>query len=234
MGETSESMRLLSLLLLVAIASAAKGGKQAARKQTRKEFRKCKNQNCKERCPCKAYLNSNCYSCLDEAQCPLPKRIKKAVKCAKNECDSNCTEDLFNNECMECRVTNCENKSGRGQNSGRPHDPLFILRKYVSGNGRNRKLAIADGTRALHRCALGMCYKQCVLEPVNEKECEECVTTLCTKASENYSCVAAERKNKFFFCSTAVDCTGPDAGGVKVGGQDACPPNSFCCHWGEK
>ena len=42
----------------------------------------------------------------------------------------------------------------------------------------------------------------------------ECITSLCVKASENYSCTAAENENKYFFCSRAVDCTGPNAGGI--------------------
>ena len=41
---------------------------------------------------------------------------------------------------------------------------------------------VADGSRAQHRCAMGMCANQCVLEPVNEFECENCIRTLCPRA----------------------------------------------------
>ena len=55
---------------------------------------------------------------------------------------------------------------------------------------------------------------------------------LCKYFSENYTCVNAERENKYFFCAKPSDCTGPDAGGIRVAGK-SCPKAYYCCHWGE-
>ena len=55
--------------------------------------------------------------------------------------------------------------------------------KFVSGNGpRKHRMTVEDGTRAFHRCAMGMCYKKCILQPIEEVACEECITALCQKA----------------------------------------------------
>lgn len=235
-------MRLfLTFAIFGAVVEAGKGSgnnKQVnKRKQERKAFRQCKNRHCKEECPAGEFQSEDCMNCLDIQKCPLPRRLSKAIDCAKEKCENNCTEDLFANECMECRVSECENKKKPGnQGQSRPSDPLSTLRKYVSGGPaqgrRNKPMSISDGTRAYHRCAMGMCYKNCILEPVDDVACEECITSLCIKASENYTCVNAERENKYFFCAKPSDCTGPDAGGIRVAGK-SCPKAYYCCHWGE-
>lgn len=74
-------MRFFIVLILAGFALAGKGNgnengksRRAQRKLTRKEFRKCKNENCSTECADKEYLNKKCYACLDNAECPLPKR----------------------------------------------------------------------------------------------------------------------------------------------------------------
>ena len=97
---------------------------------------------------------------------------------------------------------------------------------------------VNNGAKAQHRCALGMCNKKCILEPINELDCENCIRALCPRASNNYSCISAERENMrtketvYFFCSKAENCTGPDTIGVPVSDK-SCPADSLCCSWGE-
>ena len=71
-----------------------------------------------------------------------------------------------------------------------------------------------------------MCYKQCILEPINELDCENCIRTLCPRASDNFSCISAERDNKYFFCSNAENCTGPHSGAIPVSDK-SCPSGIF-------
>merc|ERR1712136_586982 len=61
---------------------------------------------------------------------------------------------------------------------------------------------------------------------------ENCIRSLCPRASDNYSCISAERDNKYFFCSNAENCTGPHSGAIPVSDK-SCPSGSFCCSWGE-
>merc|ERR1711953_905489 len=134
------------------------------------------------------------------------------------------------------RPANCTRKAqqaARKATGGAPKlRPLAVLDKFVCGPQRRNCMDIQSGAKAQHRCALGFCYKKCILEPINELDCEDCIRTMCPRASDNFSCVAAEHDNKYFFCSTAENCTGNDTGGVPVANK-SCPENTYCCSWGE-
>ena len=71
-------MKIFILAAVVVLVAGGKGnsgdGKRAQRKQQRKESRQCKNRECSEECASKEYMNRQCYTCLDTAKCPLPKR----------------------------------------------------------------------------------------------------------------------------------------------------------------
>jgi len=238
-------MKLFALFLFFSLVTAGQknGQKRQKRKLSRKEFRKCKNENCSDSCQAGQLKTPSCISCIQSA-CDLPKGLALGIECMQMTCADNCTEDMYSESCTNCKKERCmkEGKPGKGKGAqkhaarktagGAPRQkPLAILDKYVCGKPRGCN-SLNDGAKAQHRCGLGMCYKQCILEPINELDCENCIRTLCPRASDNYSCVSAERDNKYFFCSNAENCTGPHSGAIPVSDK-ACPPGSFCCSWGE-
>jgi len=68
---TDLKMKLFALLALALVAEAGKnkGNDKNERKGMRKDFRKCKRQNCSDRCD-KGQQQQDCYDCL-ESQCQV-------------------------------------------------------------------------------------------------------------------------------------------------------------------
>merc|ERR1711953_530739 len=226
-------MRIFIFSVLIVFASSAGGnqGQKNARKTRRKEFRQCKREQCAQSCPEGEVKTDACFACL-ESSCNVPNRMNKMIDCMKESCTSNCTEDRNSESCQSCKQTNCNGKRARAKSGGAPRrQPLAIVDKYVCGRQAGCH-DLQDGSKAQHRCALGMCYKKCILEPINELDCENCIRTLCPRASDNYSCVSAERDHKYFFCSNAENCTGPHSGAIQVN-EKSCPSGAYCCSWGE-
>ncbi|CAG5095007.1 Oidioi.mRNA.OKI2018_I69.XSR.g13986.t1.cds [Oikopleura dioica] len=195
---------------------------KAAWKRQLKAFRQCKRSKCQAQCPDKNWLQESCFTCLKTSQCPLPDRVNKAIECAQESCSKECVGDLFNEKCSQCRTENCPQKQrGQGKHHGqkerqnsRKNGPLAVLNKYTLT--RPGKLTISDGSAAFRRCAMGMCVQECVLNP-DDVKCEECITSYCQRASDNYTCIAAEQESgKLFFCSNVATCAGANAGGVRV------------------
>merc|ERR1711970_151197 len=225
-------MRTFLLITTLALVAEA-GGKNKNRKDVRKQFRKCKRENCADKCEVRNQ-REECYTCL-EAQCQIPKRVARIHQCVADSCVDNCV-DAESEQCKQCRKDNCFRQNRASQRKfagGAPKQrPLAVLDKFVCGAKQQNCLDIQSGAKAQHRCALGFCYKKCILEPINELDCEDCVRTMCPRASDNYSCVSAEREHKYFFCSSSENCTGNDAGGVPVSNK-SCPRNAHCCSWRE-
>ena len=121
-------MKLFILLTLALVAEAGKQ-KNKARKDIRKQFRKCKKENCSDRCDSRNQ-QEGCFACI-ESQCEIPKRIARIHQCMIDSCTDNCV-DVESEDCQQCKKQNClrQKQNNRKSNGGAPKmRPLAVLDK---------------------------------------------------------------------------------------------------------
>ena len=123
-------MRTFLLLTTLALV-AESGGKNKNRKDARKQFRKCKKENCADTCDVQNH-REECYTCL-EAQCQVPKHVARIHECMADSCVDNCV-NVESEQCKQCRKENCL-RQGRQKASER---------KLAGGAPKQRPLAVLD------------------------------------------------------------------------------------------
>ena len=89
-------MKLFALFLFFSLVTAGQKNnqKRQKRKLSRKEFRKCKSENCSDSCQAGQLKTPACISCIQSA-CDLPKGLALSIECMQMTCADNCTEDMY-------------------------------------------------------------------------------------------------------------------------------------------
>ena len=125
-------MRTFILLATLALVAESSGKNKNAQKNVRKQFRKCKKENCADSCDALNHVEE-CYTCL-ETQCQIPKRLARVHQCMADSCVDNCVESADSDQCKQCRKDNCV-KVARQRTSER---------KLAGGAPKQRPLAVLD------------------------------------------------------------------------------------------
>ena len=92
----------MKLFILLTLALLADSGKKKSQKDIRKQFHKCKQENCSDRCDGGNH-QEGCYACI-KSNCEIPKRIVRIHQCMIDSCD--CV-DVESENCQQCKKQNC-------------------------------------------------------------------------------------------------------------------------------